>query len=84
MTDRLLMPCFGTVSIYNMFDDMMDIVHQLVLKWERRVPHRSDHVRHPFIRAPYYRFGPRDKIDPSNDYTRLTLDAISLCSMSYR
>ncbi len=30
------------------------------------------------------RFGPRDKIDPSNDYTRLTLDAISLCSMSYR
>ncbi|KAM5540781.1 hypothetical protein V8D89_005425 [Ganoderma adspersum] len=61
---RLLMPCFGTSNIYNMFDDMMDIVSQLVLKWER--------------------FGPRDKIDPSNDYTRLTLDAISLCSMSYR
>ena len=38
VTDRLLMPCFGTASIYNMFDDMMDIVHQLVLKWERRVP----------------------------------------------
>ncbi len=29
------MPCFGTGAIYNMFDDMMDIVHQLVLKWER-------------------------------------------------
>ncbi|PIL35108.1 cytochrome P450 [Ganoderma sinense ZZ0214-1] len=61
---RLLMPCFGTASIHNMFDDMMDVVHQLVLKWER--------------------FGPREKIDPSNDYTRLTLDAISLCTMSYR
>ncbi|TBU21982.1 fatty acid hydroxylase [Dichomitus squalens] len=61
---RLLMPCFGTASIYNMFDDMMDIVQQLVLKWER--------------------FGPRIKIDPSNDYTRLTLDAITLCAMSYR
>ncbi len=29
------MPCFGAESIHNMFDDMMDIVHQLVLKWER-------------------------------------------------
>ena len=29
------MPCFGTSAIYNMFDDMMDIVSQLVLKWER-------------------------------------------------
>ncbi len=29
------MPCFGTASIYNMFDDMTDIVSQLVLKWER-------------------------------------------------
>ncbi|KAM5535289.1 hypothetical protein V8D89_011043 [Ganoderma adspersum] len=61
---RLLMPCFSTASIYNMFDDMMDIVHQLVLKWER--------------------FGSREKIDPSGDFTRLTLDAISLCSSSYR
>ncbi|KAM5540807.1 hypothetical protein V8D89_005451 [Ganoderma adspersum] len=61
---RLLMPCFGAANVHNMFDDMMDIVHQLVLKWER--------------------FGRREKIDPSNDYTRLTLDAISLCTMSYR
>ena len=29
------MPCFSTANIYNMFDDMMDIVQQLVLKWER-------------------------------------------------
>ena len=34
-TDRLLMPCFGAASIHNMFDDMVDVVSQLVLKWER-------------------------------------------------
>ena len=34
-TDRLLMPCFGTANIHNMFDGMVDIVSQLVLKWER-------------------------------------------------
>ncbi|KAI0770681.1 fatty acid hydroxylase [Fomes fomentarius] len=61
---RLLMPCFGTASIYNMFDDMADVVSQLVLKWER--------------------FGPRGVIEPSTDFTRLTLDAICLCAMSYR
>lgn len=31
------MPCFGTANVYNMFDDMTDIVSQLVLKWERCV-----------------------------------------------
>ena len=36
-SDRLLMPCFGTANVYNMFDDMTDIVSQLVLKWERCV-----------------------------------------------
>ena len=34
-SDRLLMPCFNTASVYNMFDGMMDIMSQLVLKWER-------------------------------------------------
>ena len=29
------MPCFSTANIHNMFDDMLDVVHQLVLKWER-------------------------------------------------
>ena len=29
------MPCFGTASVYVMFDGMMDIISQLVLKWER-------------------------------------------------
>ncbi|KAI0754469.1 fatty acid hydroxylase [Daedaleopsis nitida] len=61
---RLLMPCFGTANVYNMFNGMMDITSQLILKWQR--------------------FGPRDTIDPAADFTRLTLDAISLCAMSYR
>ncbi|KAH9932779.1 bifunctional P-450/NADPH-P450 reductase [Epithele typhae] len=30
------------------------------------------------------RFGPQDCIDPAADFTRLTLDAICLCAMSYR
>ncbi|KAJ3553744.1 hypothetical protein NM688_g3453 [Phlebia brevispora] len=30
------------------------------------------------------RFGPQHKIDPAEDFTRLTLDTIALCSMSYR
>ena len=29
------MPCFGAANVHNMFDDMMDIVNQLILKWER-------------------------------------------------
>ncbi|KAI0629781.1 fatty acid hydroxylase [Trametes polyzona] len=61
---RLLMPCFSAANVYGMTDDMMDIISQLVLKWER--------------------FGPKGVIDPASDFTRLTLDAISLCAMSYR
>ncbi|EIN12923.1 fatty acid hydroxylase [Punctularia strigosozonata HHB-11173 SS5] len=61
---RLLMPAFGTVALRGMFDDMIDICSQLLLKWER--------------------FGSTHVIDPTEDYTRLTLDTISLCAMSYR
>ena len=31
------MPAFGTAAIRDMFDDMVDIASQLVLKWERYV-----------------------------------------------
>ncbi|KAH9948045.1 bifunctional P-450/NADPH-P450 reductase [Amylocystis lapponica] len=62
--DRLLMPAFNPATVRGMFDDMMDVVLQLVLKWSR--------------------FGPQYVIDPAADYTRLTLEAITLCSMSYR
>lgn len=29
------MPAFSTMNTRNMFDDMVDVVSQLVLKWER-------------------------------------------------
>ncbi|OCH86408.1 bifunctional P-450/NADPH-P450 reductase [Obba rivulosa] len=61
---RLLMPAFSTTAVHGMYDDMMDIVSQLALKWDR--------------------FGPQHAIDPAADFTRLTLDAIALSSMSYR
>ncbi|KAI0075350.1 bifunctional P-450/NADPH-P450 reductase [Panus rudis PR-1116 ss-1] len=61
---RILMPAFSTSSVLGMFDDMYDIVSQLVLKWER--------------------YGPNYPIDLSADFSRLTFDAIALCSMSYR
>ncbi|KAI0329045.1 bifunctional P-450/NADPH-P450 reductase [Cubamyces sp. BRFM 1775] len=64
LAHRLLMPCFSAANVYNMTDGMMDIISQLVLKWDR--------------------FGPKGLIDPSTDFTRLTLDAITLCAMSYR
>ncbi|KIP01419.1 hypothetical protein PHLGIDRAFT_32544 [Phlebiopsis gigantea 11061_1 CR5-6] len=61
---RILMPAFSTMNVRSMFDDMVDVISQLVLKWER--------------------FGPGRKIDPAQDFTALTLEAISLCAMSYR
>ncbi|KZW03451.1 cytochrome P450 [Exidia glandulosa HHB12029] len=35
---RILIPAFGPASIIGMFDDMYDILSQLVLKWERFGP----------------------------------------------
>ncbi|CAE6503919.1 unnamed protein product [Rhizoctonia solani] len=35
---RILMPAFGPLSIKDMFDDMVDVASQLVLKWERFGP----------------------------------------------
>ncbi len=32
---RLLMPCFSAANLYGMTEDMMDIISQLTLKWER-------------------------------------------------
>ncbi|KDN45033.1 hypothetical protein RSAG8_05206, partial [Rhizoctonia solani AG-8 WAC10335] len=38
---RILMPAFGPLAIKGMFDDMVDVVSQLVLKWERFGPHHD-------------------------------------------
>jgi cytochrome P450/NADPH-cytochrome P450 reductase len=35
---RLLMPAFGPVAIHGMFDPMLDIADQLLLRWERFGP----------------------------------------------
>ncbi|KAG9088707.1 hypothetical protein FS749_001950 [Ceratobasidium sp. UAMH 11750] len=35
---RILMPAFGPLSIKGMFEDMFDVISQLVLKWERFGP----------------------------------------------
>ena len=76
------MPVFGTVAIRDMFPAMEDIVSQLVTKWERFVTflQRSQACFERLAR----RFGPDHVIDPAKDYTKLTLDAIALASMSYR
>ncbi|EKM50238.1 uncharacterized protein PHACADRAFT_153718 [Phanerochaete carnosa HHB-10118-sp] len=64
LAHRILMPAFSTMNTRNMFDDMVDVITQLVQKWER--------------------FGPRYKIDPAQDFTALTFEAITFCAMSYR
>ena len=76
------MPVFGTGAIRDMFPAMEDIVSQLVTKWERFAT-----VARPWkaqAKASVPRFGPDNIIDPGKDYTKLTLDAIALASMSYR
>ena len=40
--------------------------------------------RRPLTERAAPRFGPKYKINPAEDFTRLTLDTIALCSMSYR
>lgn len=81
-TDRLLMPVFGTGAIRDMFPAMEDVVSQLVTKWERFVSVLQHRVTHTKVAA--RRFGPDHIIDPGKEYTKLTLDAIALASMSYR
>ena len=85
LTDRLLMPAFGTSAIRDMFPEMLDLATQLALKWER---YGCDLccicIARADIEACMHRFGPQHKIDPAEDFTRLTLDTIALCSMSHR
>ena len=65
-----------------MFPAMEDIVSQLVTKWERFVTFILRWQTWAKMLA--HRFGPDHVIDPAKDYTKLTLDAIALASMSYR
>lgn len=77
------MPVFGAQAIRDMFPAMEDVISQLVAKWERlRVSRAASHNQRSH--HAFDRFGPDYVIDPAKDFTKLTLDAISLASMSYR
>jgi cytochrome P450/NADPH-cytochrome P450 reductase len=52
------MPVFSPLSTKGMFDDMFEVISQLVLKWER--------------------FGPEHEIDPTDDFTRLAFETMSV------
>lgn len=84
--DRILMPAFSTMNVITMFDDMFDVTSQLILKWERYVCLWCTYLSLPHLSGELWehRFGTSHSIDPAADFTRLTLDAISLCAMSYR
>lgn len=61
---RILMPAFSPMALSTMYEDMVDIAQQLLLKWAR--------------------LNPGEKILVTDDFTRLTLDTIALCSFRYR
>jgi len=77
------MPAFGAAAIQDMFPATEDVISQLVDKWERRVSLQPTSQNYGTKYA-CGRFGPDYVINPVKDYTKLTLDAISLASMSYR
>lgn len=41
---RILMPAFGPAALRDMFEGMVDIAEQLMLKWERLRPHHAVNV----------------------------------------
>ncbi|CAE6431371.1 unnamed protein product [Rhizoctonia solani] len=50
---RILMPAFGPLSIKGMFDDMFDVISQLVLKWERFGPEHEVDPTDDFTRLAF-------------------------------
>jgi len=51
---RLLIPSFGPLGIKNMFDDMMDISSQMILKWDRQGPDHAIDCSDNFTRLGTY------------------------------
>lgn len=51
---RLLIPSFGPLGIKNMFDDMMDISSQMILKWDRQGPDHAIDCSDDFTRLGTY------------------------------
>lgn len=83
-TDRLLMPAFSTAKVRDMFGDMTDIASQMLTKWEKSATLGGTGCMRSMTLIVTCRFGPRHVIDPSEDFTRLAFDTITLCAMSYR
>ncbi|KAF8606735.1 fatty acid hydroxylase [Ceratobasidium sp. AG-I] len=54
---RILMPLFGPLSIRAMFNDMFDVLTQLVLKWERFGPTHPIQVTDDFTRLAFETIG---------------------------
>ncbi|GAB1520894.1 hypothetical protein RhiTH_003983 [Rhizoctonia solani] len=50
---RILMPAFGPLSIKGMFNDMFDVISQLVLKWERFGPEHEIDPTDDFTRLAF-------------------------------
>ena len=63
LAHKILLPALGPNAIRDMFPEMMDIVSQLILRWERFAG---------------------EEIDVCDNFTRLTLDTIALCSFDYQ
>jgi cytochrome P450/NADPH-cytochrome P450 reductase len=47
------MPAFGTTAIRGMFDDMLDIASQLLLKWDRFGPSHAHDPSADFTRLTF-------------------------------
>ncbi|TVY59370.1 Bifunctional cytochrome P450/NADPH--P450 reductase [Lachnellula cervina] len=54
---RLLIPSFGPLGIKNMFDDMMDISSQMILKWDRQGPDHAIDCSDDFTRLAFDTIG---------------------------
>ncbi|EUC36074.1 hypothetical protein COCCADRAFT_89080 [Bipolaris zeicola 26-R-13] len=54
---RLLMPVFGPMGIRKMFDDMMDITTQMLLRWDRFGPEHEIYCSDDFTRLTFDMIG---------------------------
>lgn len=86
---RILVPAFGPLRIQSMFDDMGDLAQQLCLKWwvlldidNRKLDETNYFVS--FRCRCRARQGASNSINITDDFTRLTLDTIALCTMDFR
>ncbi|KAK0733497.1 cytochrome P450 [Lasiosphaeria miniovina] len=61
---RTLLPVFGPIHVRQMFSQMMDILSQMVFRWDR--------------------FGPDNRINCTDEFTRLAFDVIGLCAFNFR